>query len=148
MVSHDSTRQGKALLYAKVRACQRLCKAWGDLPQHSRTVAASKGGPPGSSPGCAALDRCILGLIHRWAALQVWYSIYFGSAAFIAPFLNVFLFSQGYSARQIGMLAAARPWLGAVAGNALCSFADALRRHRCGICMPWRCCSLLTCTAR
>lgn len=77
------------------------------------------------------LDSSARGGSGPGVRMQVWYTIYFGSAAFVSPFINLFLFNQGYSARQIGTLAAARPWLGAIASNALCGAADTLSRHRC-----------------
>jgi hypothetical protein len=44
----------------------------------------------------------------------------------------LYLFKQGYSSEQIGVLSATKPLAGAIAGNLLCSLADAIRRHRCG----------------
>lgn len=61
---------------------------------------------------------------------QVWFAIFFGSLAIVAPFLNLFLARQGYSSSQIGLLAAARPWAGAIAGTLGCSIADKFRVHR------------------
>jgi nitrate/nitrite transporter NarK len=64
------------------------------------------------------------------SVVQVWFAIFFGSAAFVAPFLNLFLGRQGYSPSQIGLMAAARPWMGAVAGSLGCLVADKFRLHR------------------
>ena len=113
-------KQDKALLIAKVldwhRAAEAYCCIVADIlltvPSLSTEIASRQSRAPAAS------------------SVQVWYSVYFGAAAFVAPFINLYLFKQGYSSSQIGVLAAAKPWLGAVAGASLCSLADVLRRHR------------------
>lgn len=63
-----------------------------------------------------------------------YYFFYFGAGVCLLPYVNLLVFQEaaGLGPRQIGALAALRPWVSAPASFAWSALADAKRAHRCG----------------
>ncbi|KAG2425694.1 hypothetical protein HXX76_013536 [Chlamydomonas incerta] len=59
-----------------------------------------------------------------------WYLFSAGGAVFLLPYLYPFISSKGFSDPQIGLLAAVRPWLAAVAAMTGPALADKFNCHR------------------
>ncbi|KAG2452962.1 hypothetical protein HYH02_002299 [Chlamydomonas schloesseri] len=59
-----------------------------------------------------------------------WYLFSAGGAVFLLPYLYPFISSRGFSDPQIGLLAAVRPWLAAVAAMTGPALADRFNCHR------------------
>ncbi|KAL6785443.1 hypothetical protein ACKKBF_B00270 [Auxenochlorella protothecoides x Auxenochlorella symbiontica] len=66
----------------------------------------------------------------QFLAAQIWYGVSGGAPTFILPFLNIFYSDTlKFSAAQIGLLAAIRPWVSAPCGSIIAGLADRGRRH-------------------
>lgn len=61
---------------------------------------------------------------------KLWYLLFFAAGSSLNPFLNVIFRRAGLSERQIGAVAALRPWVGLPSGAAFSGVADKWRLHR------------------
>jgi MFS transporter, PPP family, 3-phenylpropionic acid transporter len=61
---------------------------------------------------------------------KLFYLAYFSSQVAVGPFLPVFYYTRGLSSRQIGLLAAARPWVSAPASFLWSAVADHAQAHK------------------
>lgn len=133
-------RQQRALFYGKV--CKPCCLKTtlqqlqrdaqhthkGAMCKHMLLTLSSGSHVP-SALSCSAAG-CQGAALTAPAGAQVWYVAFFGSSAFVAPFINLFLERQGFKPSQIGIVAASRPWVAAVANGFWCATADRFRCHR------------------
>ena len=74
--------------------------------------------------------------------LQIWYCAYFSSLSALFPFIPLFFRLRGLDERQIGVVAALRPWLSLPAGAAWSAAADKTRHHRVVLLITFSCSAL------
>ncbi|KAG1659725.1 hypothetical protein FOA52_012265 [Chlamydomonas sp. UWO 241] len=64
----------------------------------------------------------------QWVVCS-WFVVYFSSEVFIFPFVNVYLQTQGFSGREIGLIGAVRPWFAVPASFLWGAAADYFQVH-------------------
>ena len=115
-------RRRAASAAAAAPAAPRLAQAGNRRPARSTPALARDGQhpPPRGHPGDP----------HAMTYAKVWYAMHSGSLAFVLPFLNVYLVSNGITPAEIGVLAALRPVVGTPAAAGWAAAADASGAHR------------------